>query len=83
MNKETDKNDVGTNGNCDIQIGDHYKLYSNKKLGSGAFGEIYKGYNTRLNLEVAIKLEPIKSQHPQLFYEGKLYSTFQGGGIIS
>ena len=31
--------------------------------------------------EVAIKLEPVKSKHPQLFYESKLYQIFKGGGL--
>eukprot|EP01134_Creolimax_fragrantissima_P000209 CFRG0209T1 len=29
--------------------------------------------------EVAIKLEALKSRHPQLYYESKLYKIFQGG----
>ena len=29
--------------------------------------------------EVAIKLEPLKSKHPQLLYESKIYRVLQGG----
>ena len=87
MNKVKADNKEITNSstqeNTDIPIGDYYKLNSKKKLGSGAFGEIYKGLNTKLNEEVAIKLEPIKTQHPQLFYESKLYSAFKGGGTYT
>ena len=63
----------------EIPIGDTYKLDARKKLGSGAFGDIYLGKNIRLNEEVAIKLEPTRSRHPQLFYESKLYMALQGG----
>ena len=63
----------------EIQIGDCYVLNAKKKLGSGAFGVVYLGYNTKLKKEVAIKLESTKSRHPQLFYESKLYIAFQGG----
>ena len=45
----------------EIPIGDTYKLDARKKLGSGAFGDIYLGRNIRLNEEVAIKLEPTRS----------------------
>jgi len=63
----------------EIQIGSHFKLNAKKKLGSGAFGEIYLGLNTKKDEEVAIKLEPIKSKNPQLFYESKLYMSVSGG----
>ncbi len=63
----------------EIPIGESYKLDARKKLGSGAFGDIYLGKNIKLNEEVAIKLEPIKAKHPQLFYESKLYMALQGG----
>ena len=63
----------------EIPIGDTYKLNARKKLGSGAFGEISLGTNIKLNKEVAIKLEPIRTKSPQLFYESKLYMCLQGG----
>jgi len=65
----------------EILIGEHFKLYSKNKLGSGAFGDIYKGLNKKLNEHVAIKLEPIKSQHPQIFSEYKVYNILQGTGL--
>ncbi|CAK79268.1 unnamed protein product (macronuclear) [Paramecium tetraurelia] len=55
----------------DVKIGRSFKL--TKKLGSGAFGEIFHGINLKTNMEVAVKLEPVNTKHPQLFYEGKLY----------
>jgi hypothetical protein len=64
----------------EIPIGESFKLNARKKLGSGAFGDIYFGTNLKLNEDVAIKLEPTKAKHPQLFYESKLYMALQGGG---
>eukprot|EP01036_Dinobryon_divergens_P041807 gene41807-55459_t len=49
------------------------------KIGSGSFGEIYGGTNVHTGEEVAIKLEPLKSKHPQLLYESKIYRVLQGG----
>lgn len=55
----------------EIKVGKNFKL--TRKLGSGAFGQIFHGINLKTNLEVAIKLEPVNTKHPQLFYEAKLY----------
>ncbi len=46
----------------DIRINKEYKLI--KKIGSGSFGEIYNALNIRKNVEYAVKLEPINSEHP-------------------
>eukprot|EP00246_Nothoceros_aenigmaticus_P014505 TRINITY_DN554_c0_g1_i2.p1 TRINITY_DN554_c0_g1~~TRINITY_DN554_c0_g1_i2.p1 ORF type:complete len:335 (+),score=61.24 TRINITY_DN554_c0_g1_i2:235-1239(+) len=59
------------------RVGNKYKL--GRRIGSGSFGEIYLGTNIQSNEEVAIKLEPVKSKHPQLLYESKLYRILQGG----
>jgi len=80
MEKSVKNTTEDSNKEFEIQIGDKFKLYAKRKLGSGAFGDIYYGVNTKLNDEVAIKLEPIKAKNPQLFYESKLYMTLQGGG---
>lgn len=45
----------------DSIIGKRYKL--SKKLGSGAFGEIYHAYQIKTMEEYAIKLEPKKTRH--------------------
>ena len=63
----------------EIAVSDNYKLDSRRKLGSGAFGDIYSGKNIKTNDDVAIKLEPTNSKHPQLFYESKIYMSLQGG----
>ncbi|CAN6238684.1 unnamed protein product [Urochloa humidicola] len=55
------------------------KFKLGKKIGSGSFGELYLGVNIQSGEEVAIKLESVKSRHPQLHYESKLYMLLQGG----
>ncbi|CAI9100622.1 OLC1v1037755C1 [Oldenlandia corymbosa var. corymbosa] len=59
------------------RVGNKYRL--GRKIGSGSFGEIYLGTNIQTNEEVAIKLENVKTKHPQLLYESKLYRILQGG----
>ena len=46
----------------DIKLSKTFKL--TKKLGAGAFGEIFHGINLKTNEEVAIKLEPVNTRHP-------------------
>ncbi|CAN4100085.1 unnamed protein product [Withania somnifera] len=55
------------------------KFRRGRKIGSGSFGEIYLDANVQTNEEVAIKLENVKTKHPQLLYEAKLYKILQGG----
>ncbi|RVW33403.1 Casein kinase 1-like protein 11 [Vitis vinifera] len=61
----------------DHVIGGKFKL--GRKIGSGSFGELYLGINVQTGEEVAVKLEPVKTKHPQLHYESKLYMLLQGG----
>jgi len=61
----------------ELRVGGKYRL--SRKLGCGAFGDIYHGTNIKNNEEVAIKLEPVRTKHPQLLYETKLYRILQGG----
>ncbi|KAL5561935.1 hypothetical protein UlMin_031682 [Ulmus minor] len=61
----------------DHVIGNKFKL--GRKIGSGSFGELYLGVNVQTGEEVAVKLEPAKTKHPQLHYESKLYMLLQGG----
>nr|VDD21250.1 unnamed protein product [Brassica rapa] len=66
----------------ELRIGRKYRL--GRKIGSGSFGEIYIGTDTQTNEEVAIKLESVKTPHPQLSHEFRIYSILhlQGGGMI-
>jgi len=46
----------------ELRVGNKFKLV--KKLGSGAFGELYAGINIKTGEEVAVKLELISSERP-------------------
>ncbi|XP_051118474.1 casein kinase 1-like protein 9 isoform X2 [Andrographis paniculata] len=61
----------------DRTVGGKYKL--GRKIGSGSFGELFLGVNIQNGEEVAIKLESVKTKHPQLHYESKIYLFLQGG----
>jgi serine/threonine protein kinase len=61
-----------------LSAGNQYRL--GRKIGSGAFGEIYLGTDITTDEEVAIKLEPVKTSYPQLLYESKVYECFLQGG---
>lgn len=56
----------------------NYKISMKKKLGSGAFGDIFLGVNTRTNEEVAIKIESAKNKSPQLQNETKILKYLEG-----
>lgn len=61
----------------ELRVGNRYRL--GRKIGSGSFGDIYLGTNISTGEEVAIKLECIKTKHPQLHIESKFYKMMQGG----
>jgi len=61
----------------ELRVGGKFRL--GRKIGSGSFGDIYLGTNVQTGEEVAVKLESIKSTHPQLLYESKLYKILAGG----
>ncbi|XP_067138383.1 casein kinase I-like isoform X2 [Centruroides vittatus] len=61
----------------ELRVGNKYRL--GRKIGSGSFGDIYLGTNITTAEEVAIKLECIKTKHPQLHIESKFYKMMQGG----
>ena len=66
----------------ELRVGNKYRI--GRKIGSGSFGEIYYGTNVQTSEEVAIKLECVKTKHPQLHLESKFYKLLQGGiGIPS
>lgn len=60
-----------------LVVGGRYRLI--KKIGSGAFGDIYLGESLNSGQEVAVKLESVKAKFPQLAYEYKLYKILAGG----
>jgi len=46
----------------ELKVGNRFTL--TRKLGSGAFGEIFHGVNVKNGKEVAIKLENVNTKHP-------------------
>ncbi|CDJ48389.1 Casein kinase one (CK1) TgCK1b, putative [Eimeria brunetti] len=65
----------------DARIGGIWRL--GRKIGSGSFGDIYKGVNVQTGEEVAMKVESAKAKHPQLIYESKLIKHLQGAPGIA
>ncbi|XP_023288105.1 casein kinase I isoform X2 [Orussus abietinus] len=61
----------------ELRVGNKYRL--GRKIGSGSFGDIYLGTDITTGAEVAIKLECIKTRHPQLHIESKFYKMMQSG----
>ena len=57
-------------------MGKKYRL--GRKIGSGSFGDIYLGTNMTTGEDVAIKLESVKTKHPQLLRETKIYRSLHG-----
>ena len=55
----------------ELRVARRYRV--GPKIGSGNNGEIYSAVDIRTDAEVAIKLEPLKSRHPQLRYESTMY----------
>jgi casein kinase 1 len=64
----------------DLKVGGKYRL--GRKIGHGSFGDIYLAINIQSNEEVAVKLEKVRSSHPQLLYESRVIRSLQGGAGI-
>ena len=86
--KNNDANDKNINDERETQISqpqkkehpkNNYTIDSKKILGKGSFGKIYAGINKATGEEIAIKLEPLTSEQPQLIYEYKIYKYLQNG----
>ena len=63
----------------EIRVGGRYRL--GKKIGTGAFGEIFEGTDIFDNSSVAIKLEHNSVKFPQLLFEAKLLKSIPSTGI--
>lgn len=61
-------------------VAKNYQLI--KKLGSGAFGEIWKAMNLKTKQEYAIKFEEINSKHQQLYAECRIYLWFHSDSTV-
>ena len=62
------------------KVGKNFKIL--RKIDEGAFGQIFQAVNTRTNLEVAVKIEPVNTDHPQLIYECKLYNYLHNDSTV-
>ncbi|KAL7598278.1 hypothetical protein Lser_V15G23527 [Lactuca serriola] len=60
----------------DDVVGEKFKL--GRKIGKGAFCEVCAGVILESGEEVAIKLEPVTTEHPQLYHESEIYKRLQG-----
>ena len=65
----------------ELRVGKKFRL--GRKIGSGSFGDIYLGTNMTTGEEVAIKLESVKTKHPQLLRETKIYRSLHGVGTYA
>ncbi|KAJ4455608.1 putative Casein kinase I [Paratrimastix pyriformis] len=63
----------------ELIIANTYRINKQNKIGSGSFGEIYKGTVVSTGEELAIKLEKVRTRQPQLYYETRIYRILQGG----
>ena len=61
----------------ELRVGKKYRL--SKKIGGGSFGDIFHGVHIGTGEDVAIKLESVRSKHPQLLYESKVLRYLKGG----
>jgi casein kinase 1 len=71
---------ISNETNSELKIGNMFIMQGSNKLGSGSFGDIFKGYNIKTKDEVAIKVEALNSKTPQLIYESKILKLLQDGG---
>ena len=62
-----------------LTVGDRDQYELSTKLGSGAFGEVFLGYEKETKREYAIKVEPADAKHPQVQHEAKLYRLLEDG----
>ena len=63
----------------EITLGTRYKMFINRKLGNGAFGDVYQGQNKKDKTLVAIKVEKNKKENfSQLKNEAYLLKYLSG-----
>ena len=49
-----------------------------KSIGSGSFGSLYAAFDGTTGKQVALKVEAVKADHPQLLYEARVLKEMQG-----
>ncbi|KAJ5642773.1 Casein kinase I [Penicillium lividum] len=62
---------------ANLRVGKNYRV--GRKIGGGSFGDVYLGTHIISGEEIAIKLESVKAQYPQLAYEAHVYKSLAGG----
>jgi len=62
-----------------LKLGGKYTI--GKKLGAGAFGEVFIAKDNNTGEEVAVKVENNLTKHPQLLHEAKLVKLLKGTGF--
>ena len=77
-NKKLENEKRNSNKNVYIPGKNNYILDPKTVLGKGSFGKIYLGTIKTTGEEVAMKLEPAKTDQPQLLYEKKIYDLLKG-----
>ena len=63
----------------EIKINNQFLLFPNSRLGSGSFGQIFKGINIKTKEDVAVKIESTNIKTPQLLHEYKILRTLKDG----
>ncbi|KAL0482794.1 casein kinase [Acrasis kona] len=63
-------NQTSSSNTIEHRVGEKFVL--GKKIGSGAFGEIFLATNIQTGEKLAVKLEHRKAKHAQLLYEARL-----------
>ena len=59
-------------------IDNTYKILTDKRLGGGSFGHVYKCLNIKTNKEYSIKVESNDTTNPQLLNEYKILKLLEG-----
>ena len=59
-------------------INETYKILTDKCLGGGSFGHVYKCLNIKTNKEYSIKVESNNITNPQLLHEYKILQLLEG-----
>ena len=58
-------------------VNEQWEIHS--KLGAGAFGEVYLGFDRDTGKEVACKFEETKTKYPQVQHEERVYKNLDDG----